>query len=689
MTRIVIDPGHGGTNDHGKSTAYGARGPGGTLEKHVTLEVARQVVARLGGDATLTRNANRNLSLKERAAQASGADVFVSLHADRGGRDRLGPETWVHPAAGAGSRALAASVQQALVGGPRLGAPEPLAADLAVINPAVIGARTDACLVELDDLPDPGGERRLRDAGHRARLGAAIADAIRQHVGRGGAYGDGQSFDRRYVVPLIPQPTGMSCWAASAAMLVSWREQMSRVDAADIARGAGQWAAYAAGLNPARVGDLATAWQLTAEAPQSYTVDGLRDLLERMGPLWIGEAVPGLHAVVLAGISGDGTPDGTTVSIVDPWPVGVGATYSWPFRRFVQAYEAAASRPAVNIQVLHNGGAGPVGRFGGRRLGRAASRALDASAFDDVADLDYDRRKDTRAVSTKAAAKAVVARLRAWSGASPWQHLNQATVCARLDELIDDPQRFQQGATPLCGPASFYSVWTLRDPVAFAEHAASLFMTGRAAIGASYGVTPGRSLLARDYGAVRAVANGLPPQADWMLMGAIRNTEDDVFVWDGSETGDTVSGITFPSEIERWLNATGLYAQVDNRIGTGLAPLSSKGFNAALALTPTNGTDIICLVQSNPFVNMGSGRTPWYAAGFPSHYVVLTGPVIHNTARSSPDGSPMRITVVNNGPDQSVSLPCWCYGRERPDCYAPSMSEFASNYYGAIVARLR
>ena len=262
-------------------------------------------------------------------------------------------------------------------------------------------------------------------------------------------------------------------------------------------------------------------------------------------------------------------------------------------------------------------------------------------------------------------------------------------MCARLDELIDDPQRFQQGATPLCGPASFYSVWTLRDPVAFAEHAASLFMTGRAAIGASYGVTPGRSLLARDYGAVRAVANGLPPQADWMLMGAIRNTEDDVFVWDGSETGDTVSGITFPSEIERWLNATGLYAQVDNRIGTGLAPLSTKGFNAALALTPTNGTDIICLVQSNPFVNMGSGRTPWYAAGFPSHYVVLTGPVIHNTARSSPDGSPMRITVVNNGPDQSVSLPCWCYGRERPDCYAPSMSEFASNYYGAIVARLR
>jgi Papain-like cysteine protease AvrRpt2 len=157
----------------------------------------------------------------------------------------------------------------------------------------------------------------------------------------------------------------MSCWAASAAMLVSWREQMSRVDAADIARGAGRWAEYQSGLNPRDIGDLASGWVLTAEAPQSYTVEGLRNLLETRGPLWIGEAVPSLHAIVIAGIYGDGTPDGTRVVIVDPWPPGTGAEYEWTFRRMMQAYEAAAAFPAVNIQILHSGGRGPVNRPGG------------------------------------------------------------------------------------------------------------------------------------------------------------------------------------------------------------------------------------------------------------------------------------------------------------------------------------
>src|SRR6185369_9020005 len=99
----------------------------------------------------------------------------------------------------------------------------------------------------------------LRDPRHRAAIGAAIADAIRDHLGRAPARAMAdESFDVRYVVGLIPQPTGMSCC-----------EQMSRVDAADIARGAGHWAEYQSGLNPADVGDLASCWGLTAEAPQS------------------------------------------------------------------------------------------------------------------------------------------------------------------------------------------------------------------------------------------------------------------------------------------------------------------------------------------------------------------------------------------------------------------------------------
>ncbi len=78
---IVVDAGHGGTED-------GAHGPGGTLEKHVTLSVARRLKAaleaRLGVRVILTREADATVDLDERAALANNnkADLFVSLHAN-------------------------------------------------------------------------------------------------------------------------------------------------------------------------------------------------------------------------------------------------------------------------------------------------------------------------------------------------------------------------------------------------------------------------------------------------------------------------------------------------------------------------------------------------------------------------------------------------------------------------------
>jgi N-acetylmuramoyl-L-alanine amidase len=78
---VVIDPGHGGEEE-------GAKGPNGTLEKDVTLSVARRLKAsleaRLGIRAILTRDADRTIRLDERAAVANNnkADLFISLHAN-------------------------------------------------------------------------------------------------------------------------------------------------------------------------------------------------------------------------------------------------------------------------------------------------------------------------------------------------------------------------------------------------------------------------------------------------------------------------------------------------------------------------------------------------------------------------------------------------------------------------------
>jgi N-acetylmuramoyl-L-alanine amidase len=79
LQSIVIDPGHGGQD-------VGARGPSGTEEKTITLEVARRlrglIEARLGIRVILTRDDDRAVGADERAALAnnSKADLFLSLH---------------------------------------------------------------------------------------------------------------------------------------------------------------------------------------------------------------------------------------------------------------------------------------------------------------------------------------------------------------------------------------------------------------------------------------------------------------------------------------------------------------------------------------------------------------------------------------------------------------------------------
>lgn len=184
--RIIIDAGHGGSQRAGNSSAYGARGPRGVVEKDVTLDIAKHVVARLGGAAMATRTRDRNLTIGARAAKGRSSDIFVSIHANYGAPELSGPEVYVHPEAGHGSRSLASQIARALerqAGRYGSGAEERRAA-MAVLNPSAIG-QTAACLVEVDYLSNPRGEQRLGDPGERAAIGAAIASAIQQHLGQG------------------------------------------------------------------------------------------------------------------------------------------------------------------------------------------------------------------------------------------------------------------------------------------------------------------------------------------------------------------------------------------------------------------------------------------------------------------------------------------------------------------------
>jgi N-acetylmuramoyl-L-alanine amidase len=213
LRTVAIDAGHGGTED-------GAKGPDGTLEKDVTLSVARRLKAaleaRLGLRVILTRDADETVGLDERAAVANNnkADLFVSLHANASVRPSaagaevfyLGLEEYGEraqrvasgdsealPVFGGGSRdievipwemAQARYIEQSAVLAQMVEAAlrEHVAMSPRAIQQApfrvLVGANMPAVLVEMGFITNPGQEKQLASDGFQTSTVQALVDAI-------------------------------------------------------------------------------------------------------------------------------------------------------------------------------------------------------------------------------------------------------------------------------------------------------------------------------------------------------------------------------------------------------------------------------------------------------------------------------------------------------------------------------
>jgi N-acetylmuramoyl-L-alanine amidase len=216
---VAIDAGHGGKDQ-------GAHGPGGTLEKNVTLAVARDLAREInsqpGMKAVLTRSSDVFVPLKERyeIARKHNADLFVSIHADSfTSDDAKGSSVWVLSPRGKTSMAarwLADGQNRAdLIGGISLDdkddglakvlldlqqgwaiqASDEVAANvlkaLAKLGPTHRGYVEHAnfvvlrspdvpsILVETAFISNPAEERKLRDPAHQKMLASAVMSGVR------------------------------------------------------------------------------------------------------------------------------------------------------------------------------------------------------------------------------------------------------------------------------------------------------------------------------------------------------------------------------------------------------------------------------------------------------------------------------------------------------------------------------
>lgn len=190
-------------------------------------------------------------------------------------------------------------------------------------------------------------------------------------------------------VQLINQPTDMSCWAASGAMVVGWRDRMS-LTPETIASIGGR--TTATGLDPKQVGQFANDLGLVAEPPMSWSQEGFRQLLEDNGPLWVASAPAGLHAIVVTGLYNDGPQ--LYVRISDPWDRAVGtpgspgayasshatgSRYIMKWEDFAREYERPAYAGLVFLQILHSGETGGRQPNRGQRTPPGYAQSLEAA----------------------------------------------------------------------------------------------------------------------------------------------------------------------------------------------------------------------------------------------------------------------------------------------------------------------
>lgn len=154
-------------------------------------------------------------------------------------------------------------------------------------------------------------------------------------------------------VPVIAQPTSMSCWSAAATMMLSWQDKSSYTIEQVMERAGKYYLKKFNSSNPRRQGlypkeeeKFYAALGMKKEAPQNYDAKGLLSLLKTYGPLLVvgnegqGSSRPMIHARVITGIYGDGTPDGTVLQINDS---AGGRRYQESFRSFAKKYEDVAS----------------------------------------------------------------------------------------------------------------------------------------------------------------------------------------------------------------------------------------------------------------------------------------------------------------------------------------------------------
>ncbi len=172
--KIVIDPGHGGTDEGCSREAI--------LEKEINLSIAVMLKERLmemGFEVAMTREQDSSVTLEERVQMAEGAkaDIFISIHQNAclESKEPQGIETWYCQDSSGNSKRLASLVHQQTLGVADAKDRELReSAELYVLRET----STPACLIETGFISNKAERELLLTLEYQEKLAEGIAQGI-------------------------------------------------------------------------------------------------------------------------------------------------------------------------------------------------------------------------------------------------------------------------------------------------------------------------------------------------------------------------------------------------------------------------------------------------------------------------------------------------------------------------------
>lgn len=249
---------------------------------------------------------------------------------------------------------------------------------------------------------------------------------------------------------------------------------------------------------------------------------------------------------------------------------------------------------------------------------------------------------------------------------SSWPHLDEQTVMNRVGALKANPDLLDQGALGLCGEATFVRHVIQRSPVLFGAMAKLLFMDGWGFVH-DLAIHPDSDLRNANYGAIVAartteIAQALtenparylgpmPPQADWMILSSLCDSENVVLDFEGGPH-EWLSWGSFYWQYDDWYLKSKLYNAVTKYDDNNVASIQSD-------VIKTHNNHIILSIYTHMIDKTATGR----------HIISLESPIL--------------IDVLND----NVSFDYWTWGEPvktvRSDL---TVAQFLSDYIGAVVA---